>query len=224
MSAVMVKFRLTLLVAFTLSASAPCAVPSKKGQALLALLAIPPGQPHRRDKLAAMLWSNHSEESARQNLRQCLTAIRRGCQSGEALPVVAEGDLLRLDATHITVDVSELEAVVRSREPAALARAIELYGGQLLEGLNLDEGPFEEWLIGERRRLNTLAIEGLSHLLQHQLRSGVREAAMQTALRLLTIDPLQEDVHRSLMRLYQESGNTAQALRQYAACERMLHR
>jgi TolB-like protein len=47
---------------------------------------------------------------------------------------------------------------------------------------------------------------------------------MQTALRLLTIDPLQEGVHRSLMRLYHEIGNTAQALRQYVACEKVLRR
>ena len=47
---------------------------------------------------------------------------------------------------------------------------------------------------------------------------------MQTASRLLTIDPLQEGVHRSLMRLYHEIGNTAQALRQYVTCEKVLRR
>jgi TolB-like protein/DNA-binding SARP family transcriptional activator len=171
-----------------------------------------------------MLWSDHSEESARQNLRQCLTAIRRGCRGNGARLVVAEGDSLRLDANHLSVDVGEFEEAVRSREPAPLFRALTLYRGQLLEGLNLDEGPFEEWLIGERRRLNTLAIEGLGQLLQHQQRSGLRNEAMQTALRLLTIDPLQEEVHRSLIRLYHDSGNTAQALKQYAICEKTLRR
>src|SRR5262245_23517255 len=33
-----------------------------------------PGQAHRRDKLASMLWSDRSEDAARQNLRQCLSA------------------------------------------------------------------------------------------------------------------------------------------------------
>ncbi len=76
MSAVMPEFRLTLLGAFALSGGAPCMVPSRKGQALLALLAIPPGRTHRRDKLATMLWSGHSDEAARQNLRQCLSVIK----------------------------------------------------------------------------------------------------------------------------------------------------
>jgi len=217
-------FRLTLLGAFTLSGTTPCAVPSKKGQALLALLAIPPGQPHRRDKLATMLWSGHSEESARQNLRQCLTAIRRGCQGNGALPVAAEGDLLRLEAANVAVDVGEFEEAVSGRDPAVLARAFVLYRGQLLDGLNLEEGPFEEWLIGERRRLNTLAIDGLGQLLQQQQRSGMRKEAMQTALRLLSIDPLQEAVHRNIMQLYHDNGNTAQALKQYAVCEKSLRR
>ena len=199
-------------------------VPSRKGQALLALLAIPPGRTHRRDKLATMLWSGHSDEAARQNLRQCLTALRKGCQNGAAIPLIAEGDLLRLDAAQVMVDVGEFEDAMRGRDPAALARAFTLYRGELLEGLNFDECPFEEWLIGERRRLNALAIEGLNQLLRHQQWHGEREAAMQTALRLLTIDPVQEDVHRSLMRLHREMGNTAQALNQYAACEKTLRR
>jgi TolB-like protein/DNA-binding SARP family transcriptional activator len=199
-------------------------VPSRKGQALLALLAIPPGRTHRRDKLATMLWSGLSDEAARQNLRQCLTALRKGCQNGAAIPLIAEGDVLRLDAAQVIVDVGEFEDAMRGRDPAALARAFTLYRGELLEGLNFDECPFEEWLIGERRRLNALAIEGLNQLLRHQQWHGEREAAMQTALRLLTIDPLQEGVHRSLMRLYHEIGNTAQALRQYVACEKVLRR
>lgn len=199
-------------------------VPSRKGQALLALLAIPPGRTHRRDKLATMLWSGLSDEAARQNLRQCLTALRKGCQNGAAIPLIAEGDVLRLDAARVIVDVGEFEDAMRGRDPAALARAFTLYRGELLEGLNFDECPFEEWLIGERRRLNALAIEGLNQLLRHQQWHGEREAAMQTALRLLTIDPLQEGVHRSLMRLYHEIGNTAQALRQYVTCEKVLRR
>jgi len=197
-------------------------MPSKKGQALLAVLATPPGQPHRRDKLATMLWSGLSEEAARQNLRQCLTALRRGCQGGEVLPVVAEDGLLRLDTARVVVDVGEFEQALRIRNPETLARAFALYRGELLEGLNLKEGPFEEWLIGERRRLNALAVGGLSELLRHQHQEGKRGAAIQTALRLLTLDPLQENVHRSLMRLYHESGSTAQALRQYAVCEKTL--
>jgi TolB-like protein/DNA-binding SARP family transcriptional activator len=220
----MPEFRLTLLGPFSFSAGVPCAMPSKKGQALLALLAIPPGRAHRRDKLATMLWSGNTEDSARQNLRQCLTALRKGCRNGEMVPILAEGDLLRLDPARVIVDVGEFEDTMRGRDPTGLSRALALCRGELLEGLNIDEGPFDEWLIGERRRLNAMAIEGLNLLLQHQQRQGEREAAMQTALRLLIIDPLQESVHRSLMRLYHDFGDAAQALRQYVDYEKILRR
>ena len=114
---------------------------------------MPPGHAHARDKLAGMLWSDRSEEAARQNLRQCLSAIRRASEAGEALPIVAEGDLLRLDPAKVTIDVGEFEQALRSREPKQLGRAVALYRGELLEGLNLKGEAFEEWLIGERRRL-----------------------------------------------------------------------
>src|SRR5262245_37604879 len=197
----MVEFRLTLLGTFALSGSAPFAMPSKKAQALLAYLAIPPGLPHRREKLASMLWGDRSQESARQNLRQCLTEVRKMSDGGEELPIFAEGDSLRLDPSNVAVDVAEFEQALRSRDPNGLVRAFALYRGEFLEGLNLQAEPIEEWLVAERRRLRTVAIEGLVHLLEHQQRSGAHKEAMQTALRLLNIDPLQETVHRRLMRL-----------------------
>jgi DNA-binding SARP family transcriptional activator len=223
-SAVMVEFRLTLLGTFTLSGSAPLTMPSKKAQALLAYLAIPAGLPHRREKLASMLWSDRSQESGRHNLRQCLTAIRKMSDGGEEVPIIVEGDSLRLDPSNVAVDVAELEQALRSRDPNGLARAFALYRGELLEGLNLQAEPIEEWLVAERHRLRTIAIEGLVRLLEHQQRSGAHKEAMQTALRLLNIDPLQEAVHRSLMRLYHEAGNTARALWQYGICEKVLLR
>ena len=199
-------------------------MPSKKAQALLAYLASPIGLSHRREKLASILWSDRPEESARQNLRQCLTTIRKMSGGGEGLPIFAEGDCLRLDRKNVAVDVAEFEQALRSRDPNDLMRAFTLYRGEFLEGLNLQAELIEEWLVAERRRLRTIAIEGLVQLLEHQQRSGAYEEAMQTALRLLSIDPLQEEVHRSLMRLYDESGNTAQALRQYIICEETLRR
>jgi DNA-binding SARP family transcriptional activator len=49
----------------------------KKAQALLAYLAIPIGQFHSRDKLAAFLWGEMREPQARDGLRRALLTIRR---------------------------------------------------------------------------------------------------------------------------------------------------
>src|SRR5262249_25855507 len=46
----------------------------------------------------------------------------------------------------------------------------------------------------------------------------------QTAIRLIALDPLQESVHRTLMRLYARLGRRAAALRQYQLCVSVLQR
>jgi len=48
------------------------AVLTRKAQALLAYLALTPGQAHPRGKLAALLWSDASPAAARNALRQAL--------------------------------------------------------------------------------------------------------------------------------------------------------
>ncbi len=49
----------------------------RKAQALLAYLALRPGQPHPRSKLAALLWGDAGEDEARNSLRQTLFGLRR---------------------------------------------------------------------------------------------------------------------------------------------------
>jgi len=54
--------------------------------------------------------------------------------------------------------------------------------------------------------------------------SGWSTSASQSALRLLALDPLQESVHRALMRLYDRQGRRAASLRQYQECVDLLQR
>ena len=136
-------------------------------------------------------------------------------QAGEALALAPEA---------VEADVAAFERAVADGTPEALERAATLYQGDLLAGLVLAEVPFEEWLLGERERLRELALEGLAKLLAHQRKAGASEAAVATALRLLTLDPLQEVVHRALMRLYADLARRGAALRQYQHCVAVLQR
>jgi len=47
---------------------------------------------------------------------------------------------------------------------------------------------------------------------------------VKVGLRLLALDPAQEPVHRTLMRLYAQQGRLGAALRQYETCVRVLER
>src|SRR5262249_49860924 len=138
--------------------------------------------------------------------------------------LVAEAQAVALEPAAVDVDVLTFEKLVAEGTAEAFERAAALYQGELLEGLGVDEPPFEEWLLAERERLRELALEALARLLAHQAKSPATERAIQTALRLLALDALEEPVHRTLMRLYARQGRRSAALKQYQVCLGVLRR
>src|SRR5262245_39293849 len=194
-----------------------------KAQALLASLAARPDQAQPRHKLPALCRRDTGPEQARRNLRHTRFDIRKAV--GPSLGIlVAEAQAVALDPVAVDVDVLAFEKLVAQGTAEAFERAAALYQGELLEGLSVDEPPFEEWLLAERERLRELALEALARLLAHQAKSPATERAIQTALRLLALDPLQEPVHRTLMRLYARQGRRSAALKQYQVCVGVLRR
>jgi DNA-binding SARP family transcriptional activator len=205
-------------------AGAPVMLPSHKSQALLAYLAIPPGQAHPREKVADLLWGEVSDAQARGNLRQALSRIRKILPEAVQPGLVLDGPTVSLDPSIVDVDVARLERLVADGRPAALQRIPDVYQGDLLAGLALGVPSFEQWLTAQRERLRELAIQGLNHLLSHQQRTGDIEPAIQTGMRLLALDPLLESVHRAVIRLYVQLGRRDAALHQYQTCADVLER
>src|SRR5882672_9365463 len=139
----MARLSLTLLGGFQarLEPGSAVALPTRKSQALLAYLALPPGRAHPRDKLAALLWGGIRQESARASLRQALFLIRKAL--GETHGALRqEGDVLALEPAAVDVDAAAFERSVMEGTPEALERAAALYRGDLLDGFVLDEAPF----------------------------------------------------------------------------------
>jgi DNA-binding SARP family transcriptional activator len=201
----------------------PCPLSVRKVQALLAYLALPAGQAHSRDKLAALLWGEVPESQARTSLRQALFTLRHGL--GDAAGALrGDGASVSLDPATVEVDAQAFEREAAVATPEALARAAALYRGDFLTGLAVQEPLFEEWLVSERERLRELALEVLARLLAYQRQTGSVEAAARTALHLLGLDPLQEAVHRKLMRLYVQLGRREAALQHYQRCVEVLGR
>jgi DNA-binding SARP family transcriptional activator/pimeloyl-ACP methyl ester carboxylesterase len=213
--------RLNLLGPFSIEREGPVTLRNKKAQALIAFLASTSGVAHSRERLAALLWPDSSEEAARQSLRQCVSMLRRDLSD---LPLAVDHDTLGLEPNAVDIDIAEFTAVIADPSMTNLRRGAALYRGPFLEGLNARSDPFEEWLRNERSRLRAVATSAF-HALFGQLRqAGEREGAIAAALRLLAIDPLQEEIDRALMRLYLEQGQTALALRQYKRCEAILRK
>src|SRR5262245_3236990 len=196
----------------------------KKTRALLAVLAFDPGQMVSRAKLTALLWPEQSEDIARHGLRQCLLDLRHALAKGQVEAIRTESDVIGLEPSRIIVDVARFDRLVGQGDAAALKEAMSLYHGDLLEGFTVDEPPFDDWLQVERERLRSTAVKALKELLAEHVREKIIDAAVHIAVRLLTFEPFDETVHRTLMRLYSESGRRSSALRQYEVCVELLGR
>ncbi|MFQ5983539.1 MAG: BTAD domain-containing putative transcriptional regulator [Woeseiaceae bacterium] len=196
----------------------------RKTQLLLAYLALNAGQRHPRDKLAALLWQDRPEEQARHSLRQCLFTLAKALGDDHPPLILADRNQLSLDSKRVDVDVWQFERHVAADSPEDLQRAAALYGGDLLAGLTFDEDSLDAWCAAERTRLRDQFYEALATLTSHHTDTVNLDAAIQTGRRLVDLDPLREDAHRSLMRIYQRSGRRADALKQYQRCVETLRR
>ncbi|HYE93012.1 MAG TPA: response regulator [Terriglobales bacterium] len=197
-------------------------LPTRKTEALLAYVALAPGHVATRQSLAGLLWGDMPEEQARHNLRQALFALRRAIAGPSEAALSIGTSEIRIDPTATTIDVAEFER--RLGDPATLAEGLALYEGDLLDGLDLDEGAFEQWLGSERTRLRERAVDAAGRLLRQLLDSDDVSGAIQAAVRLVGLDPAQEAGHRALMRLYARQGRRTAALRQYQVCAGVLRR
>src|SRR5262245_39877036 len=117
-----------------LASGAPLRLPIKKAQALMAYLAIRPGQSYPRDKLAALLWGEKRDDLARGDLRHALVDLRRALAGAHPAGLRIEGQTVALDPVGVEVDVVTFERRVSKGTPEALEQAAELYRGDLLLG------------------------------------------------------------------------------------------
>lgn len=216
---------LRLLGGFRLErAGAEIATPGAKGRALLAYLALNADRGHAREPLATLLWGDRGDEQARHSLRQCVLSLRKALGDDDASLLVSEGDRLRLDAGAIALDVRDFERLAAAGTREALEGAAALYGGGLLEGESVRADDFEAWLAAERSRWRNLAVDVLGRLANLRAEAGETAAAIDTAQRLLILDPAHEEGHRALMQLYDRAGRRTEALRQYRVCEEAIRR
>jgi TolB-like protein/DNA-binding SARP family transcriptional activator/predicted Zn-dependent protease len=217
-----VPLQITLLNGFHVAAASgkSIEIAAKKTRALLAYLALPAGRQHTRDELADLLWSDREDKQARASLRQALGDLRRDFDAVGISPLILDHDKVAVDAAMVEVDVATLERCAASEGLDDLRRAATVYAGDLFHGFDVSDPSYAEWLRGERERLRGLAI----HVLRLLLEREAGQAAISVGKRLLELDPLSEETHRTLMRRYAEAGEIGAALKQYEKCSDVLRR
>jgi DNA-binding SARP family transcriptional activator len=190
-------------------------LPTRKTQALLAYLALYPGEPHDREKIQGLLWPDARARQAQASLRQTLFTLRKSLPGTSAAALLTTATTVALEASHLRVDVALLERHLGGATRDALEGVASLYAGHLLEAFVVDEAPFDQWIENERSRLREVALGTLEQLVDLQACAGETDKAIQTALHSLRLDPLRESTHRALMRLYAASGRRGAAVQQY---------
>jgi DNA-binding SARP family transcriptional activator len=234
-----VRLHITLLGMLRVTLDAQPVVDGAAGKvwALLAYLAIECERPHRREHLAAMLWPDQSDRTARQNLRWALATLRREIADQDAEPpfllVTRETIQFNRKSSSI-VDVhtltdelaalpSDPNTLLGTAQASQLAAAVERYTHDLLETFALDESvAFEEWVVVVRERLRQQVLAALSALVDYYEQQADHHIVQRYARRWLELEPWNEQAHRALMLALAQSGQRAAALDQYRVCCRVL--
>ena len=202
----MANLSIRLLGSFQVEAGDGTAVrfPSDRVRALLAYLATESDQPHRRDKLAGLLWPNSPQQTARTNLRRALADLRKGIGDHHAHPpylLISRQTIQFNSASDAYVDIASFilssvgdktNQTVDEQEVQQLEEAAMLYRGHFLEGFYIDDSlAFEEWALLKRECFQRLALGQLHRLVTYYEGCGAYEQAVPHAYRQVELDPFQ---------------------------------
>lgn len=193
---------------------------------VLGCLLASPGYRASRSRLAAQLWPDKDEASARHCLATALWRIKAKLPGGVG-PLLLSEERVALVQRHVWVDVLAFErraaaglnnpmALAVPRERRRLARALALCSGDFLGECD------QEWIALERERLRALHLDALYELAMAEARAEDWPAARSAAQALCAAEPLREDAQRLLMRATANCGNRALAIQQYRSYERYL--
>lgn len=200
----------------------------KKTLALLAYLAAE-ARPVARDSLAALLWPENPQARARANLRRVVFCLRGLLGDGAVIAVqdcvaLDEGkletdirDFTRLSAPPVNGGREDDEAIPR------LEAAVALYRDRFMAGFGLADCPeYDDWQLAQSAVWGERVAAALNRLYRAYRARAMDGHAEACAKRLLSLDPLDQEAHRLLMRLYAETDRPELAERQFRSCAELL--
>ena len=187
--------------------------PTRKATALLCYLIVQQ-QPVLRGELAELLWSTRRT----QNLRLELHRLK---QLPDVSTWLVVNDKISIKTT------SDFYVFVNSVAQRDFKKAIEIYKGESNKLFLADLEPkgavqFTNWLEDERIRVNKLLQNALCGRVRQLEQTEQTQEAIVLAQECLKKDPLDESIHRIIMRLELKRGNLQAAQKQFELCRRIL--
>jgi DNA-binding SARP family transcriptional activator len=201
-------------------------------KALLGYLTLFRHRLHAREVLAGLFWGESSEVRARNSLRTAIWRLRKVLEpttipKGTYIAATPMGEVGFNRQSNHWLDVAEFEnntkkilakhfKMITAEDVRNLENTLTLYKGDLLEGF------YDEWALRERERLRSLYLKSQDHLLRYFSHHDAYGEGLACGRNILDLDPLREEIHREMMRLYYRSGQRAMALQQYENCRKIL--
>lgn len=206
----------SVLAGFSVSVDdMPLRLANRKARALIAVLALSPGHAASRERLSGLLWSDVTDAQARGSLRQAILELRGALAAIGFQGLRAERSELALAPAEVEIDA---ERLIRD---IAEGRGLQQIGSQtgrptaMFDGLDDIGGLFADWLRETREALGGRLTQALEwRAADRAIAADLRREAAEALLRL---DPLHEEACRVVMQAAAEAGETAAALRCYAA-------
>lgn len=188
----------------------PLALRGLTARTVLARLALSAGSAVGVDQLTDALWGDDPPLDPSQSLRSIISRLR--AQLGRDA-IVTEGTGYRLDAAQVEVDLTEVEAIIKTgnlpdHDPADLSAKLELWTGEALTDV-ASTTTFEP----ERARIAELRSQLVDGHHEAMLQRGRAAETLADLERDAATAPLREATQLLLMRALDACGRTADALR-----------
>ncbi|HEX7150421.1 MAG TPA: response regulator [Thermoanaerobaculia bacterium] len=196
-------------------------VGNKRTQALVVYLAIKIAGKTSFREIGQLIFG---DPEAHASVRTLVRDLRYALRFLPSEILLEDAESIRFNDEVVEVDAARFAELVSAPSINTVRRATDLYHGNLLEHFTTGIPPFDEWLAQKRLNFWRGAVAIFGRLLAAQIQAGWWEEAVETASRLLGLDPSQEVVHRTLMRLQLEQGRADSALRRYQECVDILRR
>ena len=192
---------------------------SRKVRALFAYLALAP-RAVARSQLCELLWDVPNDP--RGELRWCLSKIRSIVDERGRRRVHTRDDTIRLDLSDCFVDAIEIaratEEGIETLAPERQRTLSALFGGDFLEGLEVDRSPlFDGWLTAQRRRFRGCH----AALLEHLVKSVPDDEAFGYVEQWLRLAPFDRHVHEILLTALARRGRIREGEEHVAATARL---
>jgi len=176
-----------------------------------------------RDQIGVHLWPDLSREKLANNFHVCLNQLKSVV--GEYISYKEKSYQL----LNVEIDAKEFKELVLDADNLInagkihtaqdnLTKAIKIYKGRFLEDF------YEDWVFEMRDIFASLYRRAVLMLGDIYLKKSRIDSAIELVVKLILMDPLDEEAHRFLISCYIQSGEKAKAIRQYKKCAEIFKR